>query len=98
MVCMSWKPSDRFIQMALGLLLILISGCYLWKDTIRPILGAKFDLEQLSDTLKLGVRYWSWKDRAEDARRKALEADFERMQQQGKKEEAGPERSSPSPN
>jgi hypothetical protein len=73
--------------MALGALLIFISGCYLWKDTIRPILGARFDLDHLSDTLKLGVRYWSWKDRAEDARRKAIEADLERMKQQEKKDE-----------
>jgi len=82
---MRWKPSDRMIQAGLGVLLMLLSASYLWKDTIRPILAAKFDLEHLSETLKLGVRYWSWKDRAEDARRRAIEADLERMRSEQEK-------------
>ena len=61
---MKWKPSDRFIQVCAGGVLILVSALFLWKDTIRPILRANFDLESLSNTLKQGVHYWSWKDRA----------------------------------
>ena len=34
---MSWKPSDRFIQVSLGVALLAVSGFFLWKDTIRPI-------------------------------------------------------------
>ncbi len=87
---MKWKPSDRFIQVCVGGLLILTSALFLWKDTIQPILRANFDLESLSNTLKLGVRYWSWKDHAEEARRKALEADLERMKRSSLEEKKSP--------
>jgi hypothetical protein len=82
---MSEKPSDRVIQVAVGLLLILLSAAFLWTDTIKPILRSKFDLDHFSDALKAGVRYWSWKDRAEDARRRAIEADLERMRSEQEK-------------
>lgn len=87
---MSEKPSDQVIQVAVGLLLILLSAAFLWTDTIKPILRSKFDLDHFSDALKAGVRYWSWKDRAATAREKALQSDLERMQREASKKEPEP--------
>ncbi len=34
---MSWKPSERFIQVSIGMGLVAVSGYFLWKNTLRPI-------------------------------------------------------------
>lgn len=94
---MSPKPSDRVIQIAVGLLLILLSAAYLWTDTIKPILRSKLDLDHFSDALKAGVRYWSWKDRAATAREKALQSDLERMQREASQREASKKEPEPPP-
>ncbi len=80
---MDSKPSERLLQVALGILLIVASGLYLWRDTLLPILRTKPSLEGISDAVRLGVRYWSWKDRAEEARLKAERDDREREIRQG---------------
>lgn len=74
---MSAKPSDRLLQIVLGLLVFLASGLYLWRDTVLPILNSKGSLGGVVDSVRMGARYLSWKERAEEVRAKALEADRE---------------------
>ena len=72
------KLSERFFQVALGILLVALSSVYLWRGTLLPILKGRFSLDAVSDSVRLGIRYFSWEDRAEAARAKALEADRQR--------------------
>jgi len=74
---MSVKPAERLLQIVLGLVVFLASGLYLWRDTILPILNSKGSLGGVADSVRLGARYLSWKERAEEVRAKALEADRE---------------------
>ena len=54
---MSWKPSDKFIQVAAGLLLIAVSGFFLWQNTLKPISKGLRKEGVLSGNLKQGLRY-----------------------------------------
>ena len=80
---MKEKPTERLIQVSLGVLLIVISGLYLWRNTLIPILRSKSILDTASVASRLGMRYSSWEDRIEDARAKALEAERERQRVEG---------------
>ncbi len=54
---MSWKPSDRFIQMLAGVLLVSVSAFFLWRDTLKPISTGLRKEGALSANLKQGMRY-----------------------------------------
>jgi hypothetical protein len=74
---MSAKPSGRLLQIGIGVLLLVASGLYLWRVTIVPILHSKRILGGGGDSERVDAQYLSWKERSEQARAKALEADRE---------------------
>jgi hypothetical protein len=54
---MSWKPSDKFIQVTAGLLLLTVSAFFLWRDTLKPISAGLRKEGALSANLKQGLNY-----------------------------------------
>jgi hypothetical protein len=54
---MSWKPSDKFIQVTAGLLLLTVSAFFLWRNTLRPISAGLRKEGVLSTNLKEGLHY-----------------------------------------
>jgi hypothetical protein len=92
---MKGPPSERLIQVLLGILILTASGLYLWRNTVRPILKVSPSLDSVAETVRLGDRYTSWKDRMEDVRAKALEADRERLHSRDKAGSAGDEAGNP---
>jgi hypothetical protein len=54
---MSWKPSDRFIQITAGLVLLTTSVFFLWKDTLQPISAGLRKEGVLKTNLRQGLRY-----------------------------------------
>lgn len=81
--------SERLIQVLLGILILTGSFLFLWRNTVRPILKASPSLDAVVDTVRSGDRYTSWKDRMEEVRAKALEADRERLHSRDKAGSAG---------
>ena len=71
---MKVKPADRLIQVSLGLLLVILSALYLWRDTILPILKSKEVLESVPEVVRVPGPSAAWQDRVETARARALEA------------------------
>jgi hypothetical protein len=54
---MSWKPSDKFIQVTAGLVLLTFSAFFLWRNTLRPISAGLRKEGVLSTNLKEGLHY-----------------------------------------
>jgi len=54
---MSWKPSDKFIQVTAGLLLLTFSTFFLWKDTLKPISAGLRKEGRMSANLEQGFHY-----------------------------------------
>lgn len=77
---MSSQWRERLIQVGLGLLLVVVSCIFLWKDTIDPILRSNPTLEGVSHAVRLGVRYWAWKQKAEE-RAKARELEDAKLRE-----------------
>ena len=91
---MSWKPSDKFIQVSAGLLLITISGIFLWRNTLKPIsTGLRRD-GVLSANLKQGLNYLTGRgpEEALDSEKEKIrleeQALQEKLEQLRKKREA----------
>jgi hypothetical protein len=74
---MSWKPSDRIIQVAVGLLLITVSSFFLWRDTLRPISKGLRRDGVLSGHLKQGLLYLT--GQSEGAAEDALNREKEKL-------------------
>ena len=54
---MSWKPSDKLIQVSAGLLLLTVSASFLWRDTLKPISTGLRKEGALSANLREGMNY-----------------------------------------
>jgi hypothetical protein len=54
---MNWKPSDKFMQVSAGLLLLTFSAFFLWRDTLKPISKGLGKEGMLSGHLKQGMLY-----------------------------------------
>ena len=77
-------------------MLLVVGSCvFLWKDTIDPILRSNPSLEGVSHAVRLGVRYWAWKQKAEERKRaRELEdAQLREMKPDGESGEDAPGRS-----
>jgi hypothetical protein len=59
---MNWRPSDKFIQVAAGLLLITVSGFFLWQNTLKPISKGLRKEGLLSGNLRQGFLYITGQD------------------------------------
>lgn len=77
---MSSQWRERLIQVGIGVLLVLTSCAFLWKDTIEPILRSNPSLEGISHAVRIGVRYWAWKQKAEE-RAKARELEDTKLRE-----------------
>ncbi|MEI6872126.1 MAG: hypothetical protein WCL08_07580 [Verrucomicrobiota bacterium] len=64
---------DRLIQISFGLLLVLLSGWYLWHDTIKVLVDRKVAPDTIGDVVKLGVHYMAMQARAEELAKKRAE-------------------------
>jgi hypothetical protein len=93
---MSWKPSDRFIQVAAGLLLLTVSAFFLWRNTLRPISVGLRREGPLSANLKQGLDYLTGRgpedalEREKEKIRLEEEALQQKLEQLRKKREALP--------
>jgi hypothetical protein len=59
---MNWRPSDKFIQVAVGLLLITVSCFFLWQNTLKPISKGLRKEGILSGNLRQGFLYITGQD------------------------------------
>jgi len=93
---MSWKPSDRFIQVTAGLLLLTVSASFLWRNTLRPISAGLRKEGALSANLKQGLDYLTGRgpeealEREKEKIRLEEEALQQKLEQLRKKREALP--------
>jgi hypothetical protein len=109
---MSWKPSDKFIQVTVGVLLITVSAFFLWRDTLKPISNGLRKDGFLSGNIKQGLLYLTGKEqqaseealaREKEKLRREEQALQEKLEQLRKKREslaptAPPQPTEPSPN
>jgi len=96
---MSWKPSDRFIQVLAGTVLLSVSAFFLWRDTLKPISTGLRKDSALSANLKQGMRYLAGQspedELAKEKEKLRLEEQAlqEKLEQLRKKREALPTQS-----
>ena len=96
---MSWKPSDRFIQVLAGTVLLSVSAFFLWRDTLKPISTGLRKESALSANLKQGMRYLAGQgpedELAKEKEKIRLEEQAlqEKLEQLRKKREALPSQS-----
>ena len=96
---MSWKPSDRFIQVMAGTVLLSVSAFFLWRDTLKPISTGLRKESALSANLKQGMRYLTGQgpedELAKEKEKLRLEEQAlqEKLEQLRKKREALPSQS-----
>ncbi len=91
---MSWKPSEKFIQVTAGLLLLTISAFFLWRNTLKPISTGLRKEGVLSASFKQGLHYLTGQgpeevlDREKEKLRLEEQALQEKLEQLRKKREA----------
>ena len=91
---MSWKPSEKFIQVTAGLLLLTISAFFLWRNTLKPISTGLRKEGVLSASFKPGLHYLTGQgpeevlDREKEKLRLEEQALQEKLEQLRKKREA----------
>jgi hypothetical protein len=94
---MNWKPSDKFIQVAAGFLLLTVSAFFLWRDTLKPISKGLRKEGMLSESLKQGMLYLTGQgeqvseeavNREKEKLRREEQALQEKLEQLRKKREA----------
>jgi hypothetical protein len=71
---MEVKLSDRLIQISAGVLLVVLSGLYLWRETLLPILRSKAGIGTVIEAVRVENAPSPWQDKLESARARALEA------------------------
>jgi hypothetical protein len=74
---MNWKPSDKFIQVTAGLLLLTVSAFFLWQDTLKPISKGLRKEGMLSGNIKQGLLYLT--GQSEQASEEALNHEKEKL-------------------
>lgn len=94
---MSWKPSDRFIQVTAGVLLLTVSSFFLWQDTLKPISKGLRKEGVLATNLKQGMRYLTGKEPEDEAAREKEKLRLEEEKLQQKLEELRKKRNALSP-
>jgi hypothetical protein len=83
---MNWKPSDKFIQVTIGLLLIAVSAFFLWHDTLKPISNGLRKEGFLSGNLKQGLLYLTGKEQQASEEAVAREKEKLRREEQALQE------------
>ena len=80
---MSWKPSDKLIQVSAGLLLLTVSASFLWRDTLKPISTGLRKEGALSANLRQGMNYLTGRapEEALDKEKEKLRLEEEALQQ-----------------
>ena len=93
---MSWKPSDKFIQVTAGLLLLTMSAFFLWRNTLKPISAGLRKEGALSANLRQGLDYLTGRgpeealEKEKEKIRREEEALQQKLEQLRKKREALP--------
>ncbi len=91
---MSWKPSDKFIQVTAGLLLLTMSAFFLWRNTLKPISAGLRKEGALSANLRQGLDYLTGRgpeealEKEKEKIRREEEALQQKLEQLRKKREA----------
>ena len=80
---MSWKPSEKLIQVSAGLLLLAVSAFFLWRNTLKPISAGLRKEGALSTNLKQGMNYLTGRapEEALDKEKEKLRLEEEALQQ-----------------
>lgn len=84
---MNWQPSDRFIQVTAGVLLLTVSSFFLWQDTIKPISKGLRKEGILSTNLQQGMRYLTGKEPEDEVAKEKEKLRLEEQKLQQKLEE-----------
>ena len=93
---MSWKPSDKFIQVTAGLLLLTMSAFFLWRNTLKPISAGLRKEGALTANLRQGLDYLTGRgpeealEKEKEKIRREEEALQQKLEQLRKKREALP--------
>ena len=80
---MSWKPSDKFIQVSAGLVLLTVSAFFLWRNTLKPISTGLRKEGALSANLRQGMNYLTGRapEEALDNEKEMLRLEEQALQQ-----------------
>jgi hypothetical protein len=93
---MSWKPSDKFIQVTAGSLLLTMSAFFLWRNTLKPISAGLRKEGALTTNLRQGLDYLTGRgpeeaiEKEKEKIRREEEALQQKLEQLRKKREALP--------
>ncbi|NBV86655.1 MAG: hypothetical protein EBS01_10435 [Verrucomicrobia bacterium] len=81
---------ERLIQVSIGVGLVLLSGWYLWHDTIKVLVDRKISPDKIGDVVRLGVHYLAMQARAEQLAKKRAELLLEARKRREEMQQTAP--------